>query len=55
VQYVAYFRTGEAIHYMPRATYGSPQSLGCVEIPLAPAAVIWQYTYYGSLVTVTPA
>ncbi len=55
VQYVSYFRTGEAIHYMPRATYGYPQSLGCVEIPLAPAAVIWQYTYYGSLVTVTPA
>jgi len=54
VQYVAYFTGGDAIHFMPRATYGSPQSLGCVEIPLGPAAVIWQYTYYGSLVTVTP-
>ena len=46
----------------PRATpsttcrgppYGYPQSLGCVEIPLGPASVIWQYTYLGSLVTVT--
>ncbi len=54
VQYVSYFTTGDAIHYMPRSTYGSPQSLGCVEIPLGPASVIWQYTYLGSLVTVTP-
>ena len=55
VQYVSYFQTGEAIHYMPRATYGYPQSLGCVEIPLGPASVIWNYTYLGSLVTVTAA
>jgi len=53
VQYVSYFNTGDAIHFMPRAEYGYPQSLGCVEIPLGPASVIWQYTYYGSLVTVT--
>ena len=55
VQYVSYFNGGDAIHYMPRAQYGYPQSLGCVEIPLGPASVVWQYTYYGSLVTVTPA
>ncbi len=55
VQFVSYFLSGEALHYMPRATYGSPQSLGCVEIPLGPASVIWQYTYLGSLVTVTAA
>jgi L,D-transpeptidase catalytic domain len=54
VQYVAYFTGGDAIHYMPRARYGYPQSLGCLEIPLTPASVIWNYTYYGSLVTVTP-
>ncbi|HEY1733375.1 MAG TPA: L,D-transpeptidase [Acidimicrobiales bacterium] len=54
VQYVSYFTTGDAIHYMPRSTYGSPQSLVCIEIPLGPASVIWQYTYLGSLVTVTP-
>jgi len=55
VQYVAYFTTGDAIHFMPRAQYGYPQSLGCVEIPIGPASVIWQYTYLGSLVTVTPS
>jgi L,D-transpeptidase catalytic domain len=55
VQFVSYFLSGEALHYMPRATYGTPQSLGCVEIPLGPASVIWQYTYLGSLVTVTAA
>jgi len=55
VQYVSYFYTGDAIHFMPRAEYGYPQSLGCVEIPLGPASIIWQYTYYGSLVTVTPS
>ena len=55
VQYVSYFTEGDAIHYMPRGTYGYPQSLGCVEIPIGPASVIWQYTYLGSLVTVTPS
>src|SRR5271166_4512632 len=54
VQYVSYFTGGDALHYMPRASYGYPQSLGCVEEPLGPAANIWQYTYLGSLVTVTP-
>ncbi len=54
VQYVSYFTGGDALHYMPRASYGYPQSLGCVEEPLGPAATIWQYTYLGSLVTVTP-
>ncbi|HVX21729.1 MAG TPA: L,D-transpeptidase [Acidimicrobiales bacterium] len=53
VQYVSYFTQGDAIHYMPRGTYGYPQSLGCIEIPIGPAANIWQYTYLGSLVTVT--
>ena len=54
VQFVSYFTGGDAIHYMPRGTYGYPQSLGCLEIPYGPASIIWQYTYYGSLVTVTP-
>lgn len=54
VQFVAYFRAGEAVHYFPRASYGSPQSLGCVELPLAPAAKAWPFLTYGSLVTVSP-
>jgi peptidoglycan hydrolase-like protein with peptidoglycan-binding domain len=54
VQFVAYFRAGEAVHYFPRATYGSPQSLGCVELPLGPAAKAWPFLTYGTLVTVSP-
>jgi len=54
VQFVSYFTGGDALHFMPRGSYGTPQSLGCVEEPLGAAATIWQYTYLGSLVTVTP-
>jgi hypothetical protein len=50
---VAYFRAGEAVHYFPRGSYGFPQSLGCVELPLDAAARAWPYLTYGSLVTVT--
>ena len=52
VQYVAYFRSGEAVHYFPRGSYGWPQSLGCVELNLSDAAQAWPYLTYGSLVTV---
>ncbi len=54
VQFVAYFMAGEAVHYFPRYSYGWPQSLGCVELPLAAAARAWPYLTYGSLVTVSP-
>jgi len=53
VQYVAYFRSGEAVHYFPRGGYGFPQSLGCVELDLSDAAQAWPYLTMGSLVTVT--
>ena len=52
VQYVAYFHGGDAVHYFPRADYGVPQSLGCIELPLAAAAAAWPYLAYGTLVTV---
>jgi peptidoglycan hydrolase-like protein with peptidoglycan-binding domain len=52
VQFVAYFNGGDALHYMPRASYGDPQSLGCVELPYTAASVIWPYMTIGSLVTV---
>ncbi len=52
VQYVAYFNGNDAVHYMPRAQYGYPQSLGCVEIPLSEAATAWPYLAYGTLVSV---
>lgn len=52
VYYVAYFRSGEAVHYFNRGSYGFPQSLGCVELPWNKAKFIWKYMNYGTLVTV---
>lgn len=52
VQYVAYFHHQDAVHYIYRAYYGIPQSLGCVELPLAQAAKAWPYLAYGTLVAV---
>jgi hypothetical protein len=52
VYYVSYFRAGEAVHYYPRGSYGFPQSLGCVELPMSEARIAWPYLTYGSLVTV---
>lgn len=52
VQYVAYFHHQDAVHYIYRADYGIPQSLGCVELPLAQAAKAWPYLAYGTLVAV---
>ncbi len=54
VAWVAYFNGGDAVHYFPRYSYGSQQSLGCVELPWRPAKRIWPYLTYGTLVTVTP-
>ena len=52
VPYVSYFYKGEAIHGFPRASYGSQQSLGCVELPYAAAQTAWQYIHIGTLVTI---
>jgi hypothetical protein len=54
VQWVAYFNGGDAVHYIARADYGVPQSLGCIETSYATAEQAWGYLTYGSLVTVTP-
>jgi hypothetical protein len=53
VKRVSYFNGGDALHYFPRPGYGYYQSVGCVEMQLDPARYIWNYTTYGSLVTVT--
>lgn len=53
VPYISYFTGGDAIHGFPRATYGSPQSVGCVELPAAAAAQVWTLIDYGTVVTVT--
>jgi peptidoglycan hydrolase-like protein with peptidoglycan-binding domain len=52
VPYVAYFNGGDAVHGFLRASYGSPQSLGCVELSYSSAAVVWKYDPLGTLVTV---
>jgi len=52
IKWISYFNGGDALHNFDRASFGSPQSLGCVELPLAAAAEIWPYTPIGTLVTV---
>ena len=52
VRWVSYFNGGDALHAFPRASFGTPQSLGCVELPLDAAAKIWPFTPIGTLVTV---
>jgi hypothetical protein len=52
IRWISYFNGGEGIHAFNRASFGTPQSLGCVELPLAAAAKVWPYTPIGTLVTV---
>lgn len=52
VSWVSYFNGGDAVHYFPRASYGWPQSLGCVELPYTAAKRAYPYLPYGTLVTV---
>ncbi len=52
VPYVNYFNGGDAIHGFVRSSYGYPQSLGCVELPIHEAKKAWQWIHYGTLVTV---
>jgi lipoprotein-anchoring transpeptidase ErfK/SrfK len=53
VQFVSYFHGNYAVHSMHRPSFGWPQSLGCVELPLNEARLVWPFLSYGSLVTVT--
>lgn len=52
IPWVSYFNGGDALHGFIRGSYGWPQSLGCVEMPPANAAVVWPLTPIGTLVTV---
>jgi lipoprotein-anchoring transpeptidase ErfK/SrfK len=52
VPYASYFNGGDALHGFVRASYGSPQSNGCVEMTYADAALVWPLTPIGTLVTV---
>jgi peptidoglycan hydrolase-like protein with peptidoglycan-binding domain len=52
VPWVSYFNGGDAIHGFNRASYGSAQSLGCVELLPSEAERVFPYTPIGTLVTV---
>jgi hypothetical protein len=52
IRWISYFHGGEALHAFNRASFGTPQSLGCVELPLDSAAKVWPYTPIGTLVTI---
>lgn len=54
VSWVSYFHGGDALHQFYRASYGWPQSLGCVEMTLSDAKYVWPFTPIGTLVTVHP-
>jgi peptidoglycan hydrolase-like protein with peptidoglycan-binding domain len=53
VPWVSYFNGGDAVHGFLRSSYGSPQSLGCVELPYSAAQTAYGLMDYGTLVTVT--
>jgi L,D-transpeptidase catalytic domain len=52
IKWVSYFNGGDALHGYVRASYGFPQSDGCVEMPVANAAQVFPLTPLGTLVTV---
>jgi hypothetical protein len=54
IKWISYFHGGDALHAFTRASYGTPQSLGCVELPESAAAQVWPYTPIGTLVTIEP-
>lgn len=52
IKWVSYFNGGDALHAFNRASFGTPQSVGCIELPEAKAAKVWPYTPIGTLVTI---
>jgi peptidoglycan hydrolase-like protein with peptidoglycan-binding domain len=52
IKWISYFNGGDALHNFNRSSFGTPQSLGCVELPLAASAEIWPFTPIGTLVTI---
>jgi peptidoglycan hydrolase-like protein with peptidoglycan-binding domain len=53
VPWVNYFNGGDAVHGFPRPSYGSPQSNGCVELPIGTAARVYPLLAIGDLVIVS--
>jgi hypothetical protein len=52
IKWISYFNGGDALHNFDRASFGSRQSLGCVELPLEVSAKVWPYTPIGTIVTI---
>ncbi len=52
VHWINYFNGGDAVHGFVRASYGFPQSLGCVELPVPVAAQVFPQVHMGTLVSV---
>jgi peptidoglycan hydrolase-like protein with peptidoglycan-binding domain len=52
VPWVNYFNGGDAVHGFPRPSYGSPQSNGCVELPIETARRVYGMLSIGDLVVV---
>src|ERR1700722_5134233 len=48
-----YFNSGDAVHGFPRASYGFPQSNGCVELPIGTAGQVYPLLAIGDLVVVS--
>jgi peptidoglycan hydrolase-like protein with peptidoglycan-binding domain len=49
---ISYFNGGDALHGFNRASYGFPQSLGCVEMPYSEAAAVYPWTPIGTIVNI---
>ena len=53
VPWVNYFNGGDAVHGFPRASYGFPQSNGCVELPIGTAGQVYPLLAIGDIVVVS--
>jgi peptidoglycan hydrolase-like protein with peptidoglycan-binding domain len=53
VPWVNYFNGGDAVHGFPRGSYGTPQSNGCVELPIDTAEKVYGMLQLGDIVVVS--
>ncbi len=53
IPWISYFNGGDALHGFVRASYGTPQSNGCVEMPIPTAGRVYPYTPIGTIVNVS--
>ncbi len=53
VPWVNYFNGGDAVHGYERASYGFPQSNGCVELPIETAKTVFGMLALGEIVYIT--